>query len=289
MMLYVTWFLVYVVCFAYRPGGGLQGGPFATVAMDESVFHGNSAVDLGGGMAMATARSMAVANTTFTSNTLRISNSGRKSSGSSRAGASSDAGRGSGRTTTNGAGHDGDGDGRGNRRSNGVSNGYDDGGAGFGGAGLSFGTDISSAAGNGGGFAASAMNNVSFISNIILGGQHRERVESSSTIVAYNGAADDSVHTSTRTRVRARGSASGGGGGGSGSAASGAGLLLNEGDMLFRNCTFDSNMNMLHVLQRSKPTGGNIGAEQDVCAFGATAQAIFGHFSSAICTACGGR
>ena len=281
MMLYVTWFLVYVVCFAYRPGGGLRGGPFATVAMDESVFHGNSAVDLGGGMAMATARSMAVANTTFTSNTLRISNSGRKSSGSSRAGASSDAGRGSGRTTTNGAGHDGDGDGRGNRRS------ID--GAGLGGAGLSFGTDISSAAGNGGGFAASAMNNVSFISNIILGGQHRERVESSSTIVAYNGAADDSVHTSTRTRVRARGSASGGGGGGSGSAASGAGLLLNEGDMLFRNCTFDSNMNMLHVLQRSKPTGGNIGAEQDVCAFGATAQAIFGHFSSAICTACGGQ
>ena len=48
--------------------------------------------------------------------------------------------------------------------------------------------------------------------------------------------------------------------------------MLNEGDMLFRNCTFDSNMNMLHVLQRSKPTGGNIGAEQDVCAFGATAQ-----------------
>jgi len=55
---------------AKGPGGALFGGPFATVAMHESVFDGNRGEENGGGMAMSTARPMAIANTTFVHNTV---------------------------------------------------------------------------------------------------------------------------------------------------------------------------------------------------------------------------
>jgi hypothetical protein len=65
------------------------------------------------------------------------------------------------------------------------------------------------------------------------------------------------------------------------SKVAGGGLLINEGDMLFANCSFIANKNM----NMQDPTAD----EQDVCAFGAATQAIFDKYSAAICTACGGH
>jgi hypothetical protein len=112
----------------------------ATIAMHESVFSGNHAVGRGGAMAVESARPMAVANTTFSANTLAIT---------LRAVADRVAALGA----ASAAGVRGDGGGVG---------GAD--GAGMGGAGVAVGSDP---AFTGAAFAASVMNNVSFVGNMV--------------------------------------------------------------------------------------------------------------------------
>ena len=68
---------------------------------------------------------------------------------------------------------------------------------------------------------------------------------------------------------------------GAATALLGAGLLINEGEVLFHACSFQGNTN--------GKLGEGKAREQDVCAFGASAQAIFDKYSPAVCTARGGQ
>lgn len=148
-------------------------------------------------------------------------------------------------------------------------------GASFGGAGLGFGIDSSLSPAGGGGFAASVLNNVSFAMNTILAS-----AGSSEGNTYGNGAG---VQTTAKFSSSSIGGDAESGPSAAAGAGAGAGLLLNEGDMLLRNCSFESNKNL------NLPPDKQQSQEQDVCAFGATARAIFGHLSPAICSTCGGQ